>query len=297
MINSSPDWSLYRSFLAVLREGSLSGAGRALGISQPTLGRHIAALEEALGHRLFTRSPDGLTPTDAAEMLRPKAEALADAASALMRAASGLPGEDVGTVRISASEIIASEVLAPILSRMQYRHPGIIVELAVTNRLQDLLRRDADIAVRMTPPRQEALLAKRIGEVDLGLYASPGYLEHHPEPDNVTDFLNDHSIVSFDTPLPYTRTFQLEGKLITREQFSFRTDSDTGQFAAIRAGCGIGVCHGPLARREGLKRILPDVFQPEVGMWLCMHEDQKAVPQCRLVFDCLVDGLRNYINS
>jgi DNA-binding transcriptional LysR family regulator len=297
MASASPDWSLYRSFLAVLREGSLSGAGRVLGISQPTLGRHIAALEEALGHRLFTRSPDGLIPTSAAKMLRPKAEALAAAADALLRAASGLPGDDVGTVRITASEIIAAEVIAPILAGMQRKHPGIVVELVVTNRLQDLLRRDADIAVRMTPPQQEALLAKRIGDVDLGLFAAPNYLEHHPVPQGVAELLDGHAIVGFDIPLPYTRTFRLQGQLVTRERFSFRTDSDTGQFAAIRVGCGIGVCHGPLARREGLTPILPDIFSPKVGMWLCMHEDQKTIPQCRLVFDYLANGLRSYVNG
>jgi len=297
MTISPPDWSLYRSFLAVLREGSLSAAGRLLGMSQPTLGRHIAALEDALGHRLFTRSPDGLIPTSAAEALRPKAEAVAAAANALLRAASGLPGDDVGTIRITASEIIAAEVIAPIISDLQCRHPGIIVELLVTNRLQDLLRRDADIAIRMSPPQQDALLAKRIGEVDLGLFAAPKYLLRRRPPRTVEDLIDSHAIVSFDTPVPYTRTFQLEVKLMTRDHFSFRTDSDTGQFAAIRAGCGIGVCHGPLARREGLTPILPEVFAPKVGMWLCMHEDQKTVPQCRLVFNCLADGLKVYVNS
>lgn len=297
MAHPSPDWSLFRSFLAVLREGSLSGAGRLLGISQPTLGRHIAALEEALGHKLFTRSPDGLIPTNAAMMLRPKAEALAAAADALLRTASGLSGEDVGTIRITASEIIAAEVIAPILAGMQSNHPGIIVELVVSNQLQDLLRRNADIAVRMAPPQQDALLAKRIGDVELGLFAAPSYLTRRPIPEREADLLDDHLVVGFDTPLPYTRIFELRGQRVTREHFSFRTDSDTGQFAAIRAGCGIGVCHGPLGRRERLVRVLPEAFSAKVGMWLCMHEDQKAVPQCRLVFDYLADGLRSYVNG
>ena len=213
-------------------------------MSRPTLGRHIAALEDALGHRLFTRSPDGLIPTSAAEALRPKAEAVAAAANALLRAASGLPGDDVGTIRITAAEVIA-----PIISDLQCRHPGIVVELLVTNRLQDLLRRDADIAIRMSPPQQDALLAKRIGEVDLGLFAAPKYLLRRRSPRTVEDLIDSHAIVSFDTPVPYTRTFQLE------------------------------------------------VFAPKVGMWLCMHEDQKTVPQCRLVFDSLADGLKVYVNS
>lgn len=297
MIQTAPDWSLFRSFLAVLQEGSLSAAGRVLGLSQPTVGRHVQALEDALGHQLFTRSPDGLLPTAAAEALRPKAEALAAAAAALLRTASGLPGEDVGTVRITASEIVAAEVIAPILAGLQADHPGIVVELLVSNRLQDLLRRDADIAVRMAAPQQEALLARRIGEMDLGLFAAPAYLARRPAPRDVTDLFARHATVGFDTALSYTRTFQLEGAPVTRERFTFRTDSDAAQFAAIRAGCGIGVCHGPLARRDGLQPILPAVFAPKVGMWLCMHEDQKTVPQCRLVFDRLAEGLKAYIKG
>ncbi|MGE0278997.1 MAG: LysR family transcriptional regulator [Rhizobiaceae bacterium] len=297
MAKPYPDWSLYRSFLAVLREGSLSGAGRVLGLSQPTLGRHVAALETALGHSLFTRSQDGLLPTQAAEALRPKAEALAAAAEALLRAASGLPGDDVGTVRITASEIIAAEVLAPVLAELQEEHPGIVVELVVSNRLENLLRRDADIAVRMTSPQQEALLVRRIGDVDLGLFAAPHYLARRPAPENVAALFARHAIVGFDVALPYTRTFQFDGEPVTRERFSLRTDSDVGQFAAIRAGCGIGVCHGPLARREKLLPVLPQAFSPKVGMWLCMHEDQKTVPQCRLVFDRLADGLKVYVRS
>lgn len=297
MTEKPPDWSLYRSFLAALREGSLSAAGRVLGISQPTLGRHIAELEKDLGHQLFTRSPDGLIPTSAANALRPKAEALAAAADALLRAASGLSGEDAGTVRITASEIIAAEVLAPLLAGLQRGHPGIVIELVVTNRLQDLLRRDADIAVRMTAPQQDALLVKRIGDVDLGLFAAPAYLKRRKAPGDVAELLDQHAIVGFDIPLPYTRTFQLGGRLVTRDRFSFRTDSDTGQFAAIRSGCGIGVCHGPLGRREKLVPILPKIFSPSVGMWLCMHEDQKTVPQCRLVFDHLSRGLRSYVKG
>jgi len=292
----SPDWALYRSFLTVLQEGSLSAAGRVLGVSQSTLSRHIATLEKAFGLSLFTRSPDGLVPTSAALTLQPHAETLAVAAEALLRAASGMPTETVGTVRVTASEIIAAEVIAPILASLQSDHPGIVVELVVSNRLDDLLRRDADIAVRMTRPHQGALIAKRIGEIELGLYAASSYLKHRQRPQSPAD-LTEHAIVGFDTPLPYTRTFQLDGQVLTREQFSFRTDSDIAQFAAIRAGCGIGVCHTPLAVREELTRILPDLFAPKIGMWLCMHEDQRMIAKCRLVFDRLAQGLCAYLDQ
>ena len=164
-------WELYRSFLGVLQEGSLSGAARALGITQPTVGRHISALEKSLGLALFTRSQTGLLPTEAALSLRSYAEAMNSTAAAFKRAADS-HGEGVkGTVRIAASEVIGVEVLPPIMAGLQQKHPQLKVELVLSNRVQDLLRREADIAVRMTQPRQELLIARRVGTVALGLYA------------------------------------------------------------------------------------------------------------------------------
>ncbi|ABM47786.1 bacterial regulatory helix-turn-helix, lysR family protein [Burkholderia mallei NCTC 10247] len=151
-MGSEIGWELYRSFLGVLREGSLSGAARALGLTQPTVGRHVAALEAALRVPLFTRSSSGLMPTDVALALRAHAEAMESTADALARAATSF-GEDVrGVVRISASDVVGVEVLPPIVARLRQRHPALTVELALTNRVQDLLRREADIAVRMTRP-------------------------------------------------------------------------------------------------------------------------------------------------
>jgi DNA-binding transcriptional LysR family regulator len=169
-------WELYRSFLGVLVEGSLSGAARALGITQPTVGRHISTLEKSLGLALFTRSQTGLMPTEAALELRGHAEAMSSTAAALRRAAES-HGEGVkGTVRVSASEVVGVEVLPPILARLQQEHPLLKVELVLTNRVQDLLRREADIAVRMTQPKQGMLIARRVGEVALGLHAHRSYV-------------------------------------------------------------------------------------------------------------------------
>lgn len=291
-----PDWSLYRSFVAVLHEGSLSAAARSLGLSQPTLGRHIAALEQTLGITLFSRSPDGLEPTAAAVALRAEAEALASAADALFRAASGPLAENAGTVRIAVSEVIAAEVVGPILAGLQRNHPRIVVELAVSNRNDDLLRRDADIAVRMARPVQIGLIARKIGESELGLYAHPDYLTNHSLP-KTPDELDGHAIVGFDNAVPYTRVFNLAGKAVPRERFSFRSDSDLAQLAAIRAGCGIGVCHGELARRSGLVRLLPDFFSPRVEMWLVLHQDLKTTARYRTVFDELAVGLVAYLRK
>jgi DNA-binding transcriptional LysR family regulator len=153
-MTSDVGWELYRSFLAVLDEGSLSGAARSLGVAQPTVGRHIAALEKSLRLALFTRSPLGLMPTEAALSLRVFAESMKSTAAALERAATSQGTGVRGTVRVTASDVIGVEVLPPIIARLRDRHPELVVELLLTNRVQDLLRRAADIAVRMLRPRQ-----------------------------------------------------------------------------------------------------------------------------------------------
>ena len=159
MNSIEPSWELYRSFLAVLREGSLSGAARALELTQPTIGRHIDALERSLRASLFTRAQNGLSPTDAALELQPYAESMEASSRALLRAVASSRDEIRGTVRITASEIIGAEVLPPILADLQRDHPQLVVELVLSNRTEDLLRREADIAVRMVRPQQQALAA------------------------------------------------------------------------------------------------------------------------------------------
>src|SRR5215467_2554544 len=172
-------WELCRSFLAVLTEGSLSAAARALDIAQPTVGRHVAALERSLGMPLFTRSHTGLLPLEAALSLRPYAEAMSSAVAALERSAASQDAGVLGVVRITASEVIGVEVLPPILARLREEHPTLQIELVLSNRVQDLLQREADIAVRMTRPGQELLIARRIGQVEVGLHATKQYVKRH----------------------------------------------------------------------------------------------------------------------
>src|SRR5690554_6090695 len=182
MIDASPGWELYRSFLAVIREGSLSGAARQLGLTQPTIGRHVDALEKALGTVLFTRSQGGLAPTELALALITHAEAMSMAAEALKRTASGEAAEERGTVRITASEIIGAEALPPILTRFREKHPRIAVELVLSNRTDDLIRRDADIAIRMIRPTQSSLVARKAGSVKIGLHGHRNLIEKHGMP-------------------------------------------------------------------------------------------------------------------
>ena len=233
-------WELYRSFLGVLKEGSLSGAARALGITQPTVGRHVSALEKSFGLALFTRSRAGLLPTEAAIALRAYAQEMQSTAAALQRAAAS-QGEGVkGTVRVSASEVVGVEVLPPIVARLSQAYRRLTVELVSTNRLQDLLLREADIAVRMAPPRQGSLIARRVGVVAVGLFAHQSYLARHGTPKNLSELVQ-HALIGFDEETPFLRASRRTVPHWSRAAFSIRTDSDVGQLALIRAGCGIGV--------------------------------------------------------
>lgn len=289
------EWELYRSFLGVLRTGSLSGAARLLGVAQPTVGRHIAALEALLGLVLFTRSQTGLLASDAALALRPYAEAMQSTAAALQRAAASFGDGVRGVVRVTASEVIGVEVLPPILQRLRERHPALKVELALTNEMQDLLQREADIAVRMAAPHQEQLVARRIGAIELGLHASPAYLERHGSPASLDD-LARHTVIGPDTMSPFVRQALARLPGIGRELFALRTDSDLAQLALIRAGAGIGICQAPLARRAPpLVRLLPDALALPLDTWVAMHEDLRGSPRCKAVFDALVEGLLAYV--
>jgi DNA-binding transcriptional LysR family regulator len=294
-MTSTIEWELYRSFLGVLRTGSLSGAARLLGVAQPTVGRHVAALEAALGLVLFTRSQNGLLPTDAALALRPHAEAMQSTAAALERAAASFGDGVRGVVRVTASDVIGVEVLPPILRGLHERYPELKVELVLSNAMQDLLQREADIAVRMTAPRQDQLVARRIGAIELGLHASVDYLGRHGRPGSVEE-LARHAVIGYDSVTPYVRQALERVPAFGRELFAFRTDSDLAHLALVRAGAGIGFCQAPLARREpALERVLPEVFRLELDTWIAMHEDLRNSPRCRVTFDALAEGLLSYL--
>ncbi len=288
-------WELYRSFLGVLREGSLSGAARALGIAQPTVGRHITALESALRLALFVRSQQGLLPTEAATALQAHAETMESSAAALERVAAS-QGEGVrGTVRVSASDVVGVEVLPAILAELRARHPDLKIELVLSNRLQDLLKREADIAVRMLRPKQEQLIARRIGDVALGLHAHQSYLAREGTPRSMAD-LSRHALIGFDQETAFVRSAARSLKGLTRASFAMRTDSDLAQLALIRAGAGIGICQVALARRDpALVRLLPRPFALKLDTWVTMHEDLRSSPRCRATFDALVAGLERYV--
>ena len=294
-MTSDIGWELYRSFLAVLDEGSLSGAARALGVAQPTVGRHVAALERALNLSLFTRSQSGLMPTEAAVSLRIHAQSMQSTAAALERAAASRATGVRGTVRISASDMVGVEVLPPMLARLRNEHPELVLELVLTDRVQDLLRREADIAVRLTRPRQELLVARRIGRIELGLHAHQSYLSRHGTPATPAG-LTDHALIGFDRTTAFIRRAAKGFSSWRRGAFAIRTDNNLAQLALIRSGAGIGICQTAIACRDAsIVRLFPRQISFHLETWITMHEDLRNSPCCRAVFDALVECLWEHI--
>lgn len=285
-----PSWDVYRSFAAVLREGSLSSAARTLGMTQPSIARHIAALEKAISGKLFTRSQRGLSPTNHALSLRPHADALVAAAEALQRSGTGELDAVSGVVRISASEAVGVMHLPQILTDLRAMHPTLSIELALSDAVDDLLQRRADIAVRMFEPTQKALVARRVGSVRLGFHAHRAYLDRRGTPESLAD-LRQHDLIGFDTETSFIRAAMRHLPGIDRSLFALRVDSDAAQFAAIRAGFGIGICQAEIARPDpALVRILQDHLDLSLPIWIAMHEDLRHVARCRTVFDALASA-------
>jgi len=291
------DWSLYRTFLAVARAGSFSAAARNLGSTQPTVGRQIDALEKALAAKLFSRSPRGLMPTAAGQALLPHAEAMAVSAAALHRASSGARDEETGTVRLTAAEHVGLEVLPAILSTFARKHPRVAIELSLSNQNEDLLQRDADIAVRMARPTQKSLIVRRIGTVKIGLFAHRDYVQAYGVPKSPAE-LDSHRTIGFDRDMHVLRTTGGAAAALTPQNFSFRTDSVGAQSALLRAGLGIGACQVGVARRDrNLVPILISQFSFKREIWLAMHPDLRRTRRVRLLFDHLAEGLTRYVNA
>jgi DNA-binding transcriptional LysR family regulator len=289
------DWSLIRSFLAALDAGSLMGAARAIHTSQPTLGRHIAELESQLGLTLFERTGRGLVATASALQLEASARAMEAGALQLSRGVSGAQARASGTVRITASQPVACYLMPQILADMRRVLPDIQVELESSNVLSNLLRREADIAVRMARPDQSTLVAKRIGIVKVGAYASRDYLTKHGAPGQPMDLL-DHALIGYDKLDDTVRGFRAHGQTVTREAFALRSDDLIVHWQALRAGLGIGFVADYLARTDGnVQRVLPALKLPELPMWLAVHREIRTSARIRAVFDFLAKALPELI--
>ncbi len=290
------DWTLVRSFLAALDQGSLLGAARTIRSSQPTVGRHIAELESQLGVVLFERTGRGLIPTATALQLADAARAMETGANQLARTLSGVQTQTTGTVRITASVPVAVTLLPPLLAGMRQTLPDIQVELVSSNQVSNLLRREADIAVRMVRPELGSLVAKKIGTVALGAFAHKQYLARKGALRKPTDLLQ-HDLIGSDADTSILQGFAAMGYPVVREAFSFRSDDFIVQWQAVRAGLGIGFVAEYMARSDpDVLPVLQNVLKvPALPMWLAVHREVRTNPRIRAVYDFLAAELPHVI--
>ena len=290
-MNNGFDWTLVRSFLAVLEHGSLLGAARALQASQPTIGRHITEMESQLGVALFERGGRGLKPLDTALRLADSARAMEAGALQLQRSVSSLNSAVSGTVRITASQTVACVLLPPILARLQQKLPGIQIELVSSNQVSNLLRREADIALRMVAPDQSSLVARRIGKIAIGVYAHRDYLKRCGTPRSPQDLLT-HTLIGSDKNDDIVRGFNKMGYPVSKEQFAFRTDDLMAHWHAVQSAMGIGFVADYLARiNPDVYPILPILKIPALPVWLAVHREIRTSKRIRAVYDFLAQAV------
>ncbi|VFU08455.1 LysR family transcriptional regulator [Methylocella tundrae] len=288
------DWGLYRTFLEIARSGSLSAAARTLGITHPTARRHLEELEQQLGGRLFTRSTRGLLPTGLAERILPEVTRIEASIGAIARLVTERVGSVQGTVRVSASEVMGIEVLPSMLARIRTLHPGLTFELILSDSETDILRRDADLAVRMIRPRQTSLVARRVGTIEVGFYAHRSWLAEHGVPSSREQLLAAPNLIGQDRRRTLADALEIDEARLN-QSLVLATDSDVAQIAAVRAALGVGVLQVPLAMREpALVRVLPDLDH-KMEVWLVTHPDLKSSALMQAAMAALYAELKSYI--
>ena len=291
MDNPSPDWSLIQSFLAVAETGSLSGAARRLDRSQPTVGRHIHALESSLGALLFERHARGLRLSDTGAALVPMARRMHEAMQAIGLSVAGKSQSLVGIVRITASVFVAQSVLPPVLAAIRARATEIQIELDPSDASGNLLFREADIAVRMYRPTQPDLIARHVGNASLGVFAATSYLDRAGRPETPAEML-DHALVGYDGNDLILRTMRDLGWPVSRESFAVRCDNQANYWALVRAGCGIGFSQLGVGRADPLVEELPLAIDlPPLPVWLAAPQALRLSPRIARVWDLLAEGL------
>jgi len=282
------NWGQIRSFLAVSRLGSLSAAARELGVSQPTLSREIQALETSTELNLFKRTTQGLQLTEAGRALVEAAGKMNDAADQFTRQASGLSVELSGDVRISVNEIVGVYLLPPAIAAFRAQHPGVHIEIVISNRASSLSKREADIALRMFRPTQPDLVVRRLPDMELGFYAHRDYIREFGEPSNIDEF-KAHTIIGFDEEMDFINGAAALGYHFVRDNFAVRTDHLLAQINLIRAGAGIGGTHIELAERwPELQRVLKWVPLPALEFWCVTHSDVQYNSRIREVMQFLI---------
>lgn len=288
---SKLDWSLIQSFLAVAETGSLSEAARRLGVSQPTVGRQIRNIENQLEVTLFTRQPRGLALTETGSALLPHAREMADGLRAISLIAAGRSNKLSGPVRITASVFTAQYQLPPILARLRAEEPDISIDLVPSDKTENLLFREADIAVRMFRPEQLDVVTRHIGDLELGVYAARSYLDRVGRPGSFADML-EFDLVGYDRSDEILRGMRNMGMAAQRDWFAMRCDHNTVYWELIRAGCGIGFAQVSIGRADPLvERLFEHVPLPTLPLWLASHEAVRSTPRIKRVWGALAAGL------
>ena len=288
---SQLDWSLIRAFLAVAETGSLSGAARELSQSQPTLGRQIKLLEDQLGLRLFERQVRGFDLTPTGESLLEPARAMRDAFGQLSLRAAGRDDKMRGTVRITTSDVMARHALPLIIAEIREAEPDIQIELVPSDASENLLFREADIAVRMYRSTQLDVITKQIAVAPLGVYAAKTYLEKHGTPNAIADLLG-HSLIGYDRDDRIIHGMRAMGWQVQRDFFDVRCDDQNTYWELVRAGCGIGFTQEFVANKDpSIARLLPEMRFDPLPIWLAAPEAMRSTPRVKRVWDLLEKGI------
>lgn len=288
---SSFDWNQARAFLVTAEEGSLSAAARALGLTQPTLSRQVAGLEEALGVTLFERTPRALLLTQSGIELLAHFRTMGDAANSISLAATGQSQAVTGHVLISATNLMATHFLPPVLKTLRKTAPGLHIEILASNELSDLRRREADIAIRHRRPKEASLFAKRLKEMTAHLFASKEYLDEVGRPKTLSD-LEKLTFVGFDDPELRLGLMASRGLNLTTASFNFSTASATLALELIRQGFGVGILPVQIgAAYPELENPYLEFEPINIETWLVAHRELKTNPRIRLVFDLLAEGI------
>lgn len=280
-----------RSFVAVMDEGSLQAAARKLRSSQPTISRHVAMLEQQLNSVLFERAGRKLLPTEMAHSIVKYARMMESSANAIGLALTAKSQATTGTVRISASQISSSYLLPSILKKLREQEPGIAIELVASDQVSDLLRREADIAVRLVRPVQESLISRCLGKVTIGIYAHKQYLQGRQIPQSLEELL-PHDLIGFDNNRNIILGFKMHGVDIDKNAFQVRTDDLSALLHSVKAGMGIGFIATYVGRRDpDLQRLLADVPITPMPVWLTVHREIRNNPRIRRVYDFLAEAI------
>ena len=285
------DWNKARAFLVTAEEGSLSAAARALGMAQPTLGRQVDGLEQELGIVLFERVGRGLQLTPGGLELLDHVRVMGDAAGRVSMNALGQSQTLEGRVCISASETYAAVLLPPIIAKLRILEPDIHVEIVVSNQASDLRRREADIAIRNFRPTEPDLIAKKVGEADAVLYATPDYIEKIGNPTMPQDLRHAH-FVNLDHAGMMIKALNKLGLGLTEENFPLLTESYLVMWELVRQGAAIGILDAHIGDADPtVRRVLPD-FQPFIfPIWLVSHRELTTSRRIRRVYDYLAEEL------